>query len=244
MNKYPWVVGLNVSGDSTYDCTGSIINDRYVLTAAHCLFNPDTLERLPLSDIQVGIADHNQLSTTDDVPGVTRRVAVQEAIIFENYSSVNVDFDIALLKLQQPLDLTIREIGPICLPANDDQTYGGDVGTAVGWGMLGENEGQPAILREVDIPILQKATCESMMVAFFTITETMICAGTQEGGKDSCGGDSGGPLSVVEGDQHVMVGVTAFGDGCARPGIPGVYSRVSKYLDWISDNTQDAMYCS
>lgn len=242
-NKFPWLVGLDVIGNSSYDCAGNIINNLYVLTAAHCLFNPDTLLQIPTSDIMVGIADHDQFSTDDDVEGVTRRVVVQEVTIFSNFSVVNVDFDIALLKLQEPLDLTIREVGPICLPESDDQTYGGVQGTVVGWGTTGENENQADILREVRLPILEAATCEMMMVDFFDITETMICAGAEEGGKDACDGDSGGPLSVVEEERYVLVGLAAFGEGCARPGIPGVYSRVSKFLDWIRENTQDAMYC-
>ncbi|MPC28634.1 Vitamin K-dependent protein C [Portunus trituberculatus] len=153
----------------------------------------------------VGIGDHNQLSTDDDVEGITRQIEVEEIKIFSQFSIVNVDFDIALLKLKEPLDFTPKEIGPICLPKDDTQTYGGDQGVVVGWGITKEGEiNQPAILMEVELPILPAAVCETMMVNFFDITERMICASV-EGGKDACEGDSGGPLSVVEGEQHIVV---------------------------------------
>ncbi|XP_063887739.1 proclotting enzyme-like [Scylla paramamosain] len=244
-NKYPWIVGINVfpvTNRTLYDCVGSIINDLYVLTAAHCLFNQDTLVQLNASSVMVGIGDHNQFSTDDDVVGITRQVGVEEFKIFSQFSIVNVDFDIALLKLKEPLDFSPKEIGPICLPKDDTQTYGGDQGIVAGWGTTAEDEiNQPAILMEVELPILPAATCEMIMVNFFSITDTMICAGAERG-KDACGGDSGGPLSVVERERHVVVGVAAFGEGCARDK-PGVYSRVSKYLEWIRNNTQDANYC-
>ncbi|XP_045106678.1 trypsin-1-like [Portunus trituberculatus] len=227
-NKYPWIVGLNilpVTNRTLYDCVGSIINDLYILSAAHCLFDQDTLVQLDASSVMVGIGDHNQLSTDDDVEGITRQIEVEEIKIFSQFSIVNVDFDIALLKLKEPLDFTPKEIGPICLPKDDTQTYGGDQGVVVGWGITKEGEiNQPAILMEVELPILPAAVCETMMVNFFDITERMICASV-EGGKDACEGDSGGPLSVVEGEQHIVVGVSAFGEGCARDK-PGVYSRV------------------
>lgn len=244
-NKYPWIAGINVlpvTNRTLYDCVGSIISDQYVLTAAHCLYDQDTLELLNASSIMVGIADHDQFSTDDDVEGITRQVGVEEIKIFEQFNIFNVDFDMALLKLEEQLDFSPKEVGPICLPKDDTQTYGGEQGVVVGWGTTAEGEvNQPAILMEVELPILEADTCEMLMVNFFDITETMICAGG-EIGMDACEGDSGGPLSVVEGETHVVVGVSAFGEGCARDK-PGVYSRVSKYLEWIRDNTQDSNYC-
>ena len=242
-HKYPWMVGLKVIKDSAlYNCGGSIISHSYILTAAHCFFD-ESNQLIPTSDVMVGIADHRQSSTDDDVPGVTREVRVQEVIIFRDYNDFGVDFDIALIKLQEPLDFTAKEVGPICLPENDDQTFAGIQSTAVGWGLLVEGGNQPDVLMEVQVPILEAAACQTMYAALFDITERMICAGLEEGGKDACEGDSGGPLSVVEGGRHVLVGITSFGEGCARPEFPGVYARVSKFLNWIKENTADATFC-
>ncbi|MPC47256.1 Ovochymase-1 [Portunus trituberculatus] len=186
-NNYPWHVGIKFLGNSNYWCGGSIINDQYVLTAAHCVDDITSIEGLV-----VGVADHNMASTDEDIPDVTRLVAVQEIIVHPDYNSATIDSDIALLRLSETLDVYQGDqIRPVCLPADDSSTYAGEMATATGWGTLESGGSQSSVLQEVTMPILEPS-CPGMPSSY--ITENMLCAGLEEGGKDTCQGDSGGPL--------------------------------------------------
>jgi secreted trypsin-like serine protease len=101
-----------------------------------------------------------------------------------------------------------------------------------GWGKLIDGFSSPtSILQVVTVPVVTQTTCNSV---YGSITDSMICAG--EAYKDSCQGDSGGPLVLKQGVTNVIVGVVSFGIGCGKPGYPGVYARVTTFLDWIREN--------
>ncbi|XP_064097052.1 venom protease-like isoform X2 [Macrobrachium nipponense] len=245
-NKYPWMVGLKFSdGFNGYSCGATLINNRYALTAAHCLYDPISSKPVKAKEMQVGLADHQQLSTNDDIPGVTRLVKVDSYIVHPEYSIKGYGEDIALVKLKEPVDLTAyKEIKPACLPKDDSNTYEGYNGIVAGWGVQDYNDGSsyPDVLMEVSVPILD-TKCNGYNPSF-KITKKMMCAGYKKGGKDACSGDSGGPMVVNENGIYTLVGIVSLGEGCAEPNAPGIYTRVSKYLDWIAQNTNDASYCS
>ncbi|XP_066972648.1 venom protease-like isoform X2 [Macrobrachium rosenbergii] len=245
-NKYPWMVGLKTSdGFNGYSCGATLISNRYALTAAHCLYDPLSGKPVKAKQLQVGLADHQQLSTTDDITGVTRLVKVDSYIVHPEYSIRGYGEDIALVKLREPVDLTAnKEIKPACLPKDDSNTYQGYDGIVAGWGVQDYYDGSsyPDGLMEVSVPILDPK-CNGYNPSF-KITKKMLCAGYKKGGKDACSGDSGGPLVVNENGIYTLVGVVSLGEGCAQPNTPGIYTRVSKYLDWIAQNTNDASYCS
>lgn len=121
----------------------------------------------------------------------------------------------------------------------------GEISTVAGWGRTSEGGESSDRLLEVDLPIIGHNSCvlryrgspdpDIARLAAFIDEATMVCAGgAPEGGRDSCQGDSGGPLFVERGNRFVQAGVVSFGGGCARPDIPGIYSRVSLYSDWIA----------
>ncbi|KAK7068799.1 Plasma kallikrein, partial [Halocaridina rubra] len=229
--------------NGTYLCGGAIINRYYVVTAAHCLFNPFGIKRGP-DDLKIGVADHNQFSTKDDIKGATAKVSVRRVIIHEDFYNAGAGNDIALLKLEMPLDLaSYPQLKAVCLPRKPRTTYENATGTVYGWGTTEKNYFPQAVLRETSIPILNPE-CENKIIGGVKIKPEMLCAGLKNGGKDSCAGDSGGPLTVEENRRHTLVGITSFGVGCGLPDTPGVYTRMTAYLDWIMDKTKDSTYCN
>ncbi|XP_047491698.1 trypsin-1-like [Penaeus chinensis] len=233
-HKYPWQIGLKYKGGVGYWCGGAVINDRYILTAAHCLFDSNGNQE-SAEGLVVGVGDHLMSSTSDDV-AATELISVEKVILHSQYNKQTFDNDIALLKLSKVLTFS-TEVRPVCLPEDDSKTYAGADGIASGWGTLSSGGSQPNQLMEVTVPILDPS-CWGQ-----SVTERMLCAGYSEGGKDTCQGDSGGPLCVKESSKYVQVGIVSFGDGCAKPGSPGVYARVTEFLPWIKANTADAAFC-
>lgn len=238
--KYPWLVGLLAYDRSKYYCGGTIISSWFVLTAAHCLYRQHDGKLFSPDQIKVRVADYDQSSDWDDLKGVTRLVDVKELIPHDLYVVFRVYHDVGLIKLATELDLVSHpEVRAVCLPPNHFPTYEGANGVAYGWGVLKENDlYQPNIAQEVTLPVLGP-DCNGKKFGDVTFTSYMLCAGVEEGGRDTCIGDSGGPLTVVENKRHTIIAITSFGTGCARPGSPGVYSRITAYLSWIESKVPD-----
>lgn len=242
-NKYPWLVGLRAAKHSSkYYCGGSIISPEFVITAGHCLFNQYTGQVFLPTDITVIVGDHDQTSHVDDVKGVTRQVDVKEIIPHQLFLAYRAYHDIGLIRLATKLDLVSHsQVRAVCLPHSSVTTYEGALGTAYGWGVLKEEDKYlPDVPQEVTMPILGP-NCKDNQFGDVTFTSYMLCAGVDQGGKDTCLGDSGGPFTVKDNNNnHVLVGITSFGTGCARPGSPGVYTRVTAYLPWILSKVKDS----
>ncbi|MCA9867615.1 MAG: trypsin-like serine protease [Anaerolineae bacterium] len=230
--EWPWQVALVSKGIDPGNgqfCGGALIDERWVLTAAHCV---DTATTNSL-DIVAGIHD----LVTVDAGAV--RVALSQIIVHPGWNDSTKDNDIALLKLAQPIAERARSATalPIAYSKLPPASVGALVGvdaTVTGWGNR-SSSGQdfPARLHEVVVPIISNVDCHN---AYGNLTDNMLCAGLAQGGKDSCQGDSGGPLVVADGPNWQQAGIVSFGIGCALPGYPGVYTRVSRYLDWIASN--------
>ncbi|KXJ75125.1 hypothetical protein RP20_CCG012291 [Aedes albopictus] len=127
------------------------------------------------------------------------------------------------------------------------KTYVGTNGLATGWGTLKEDGKPSCILQEVEVPVISNDVCSSETnYTSSMITDNMMCAGyLGVGKKDSCQGDSGGPLVAERPDKrYELIGVVSWGNGCARPYYPGVYTRVTQYLDWIKENSNDGCFCN
>ncbi|XP_050311500.1 trypsin-1 isoform X2 [Anthonomus grandis grandis] len=228
VNHYPWIA--RIVYDGRFQCGASLVSESYVITAAHCV------RKLKRSKIRVILGDHD-MSTTADVPAKMR--AVSAIIRHRNFDTDTYNHDIALLKLRKKVDFS-SSIRPICLPANRDPA--GKVGTVVGWGRTSEGGSLPNVVQEVQVPILTLSQCRAMKYRAAKITTYMLCAG--KGAQDSCQGDSGGPLLVHNGDKYEIVGIVSWGVGCGRPGYPGVYTRVARYLNWLRINIEDECICS
>uniref|UniRef100_A0A2S2QSA4 Trypsin-1 n=1 Tax=Sipha flava TaxID=143950 RepID=A0A2S2QSA4_9HEMI len=215
-----------------FHCGGSLINSDYVLTAAHCV------RKLKKSRIRVVFGEHDQSITTD---GETVTRVVSSIVRHRNFDVNSYNHDVALLRLRKSVSFS-KSVRPICLPSATREPSG-KLGTVVGWGRVSEGGNLADIVQEVQVPILSLAQCRASKYRPQRITANMICAG--KGVEDSCQGDSGGPLLVNSDsdDKLEIVGIVSWGVGCGRPGYPGVYTRVTKYLDWIQKNMRDTCAC-
>lgn len=127
-------------------------------------------------------------------------------------------------------------IRPICLPSRSDQSRVGDILTVAGWGRT-ETDSSSAVKLKVEIPLADKSSCSGRFrTAGVNLGNKQLCAGGQRG-KDSCTGDSGGPLMKVRRGsvQWYIEGVVSFGAICGTEGWPGIYTKVSEYVDWINN---------
>lgn len=240
-HKYPWMVGVLVPKQlQYYICGGTVINALYVLTAAHCLYDGYTGQKLKPEDVMVGLSDHDQ-SGVDDTE--TLLVPVSQLITHELYNDSETYFDVGLIRLKDPMEFHAL-LRPACLPTDAAETYEGRTGYVYGWGVTNISDYEMSdTLRETQLSILGP-DCDGKTVGDVKPTADMLCAGTKKGGKDTCLGDSGGPLTVREKKRHFLVGITSFGDSCGDADRPGVYTRVTSYLEWIMENTADASYCN
>ncbi|KAF1379071.1 hypothetical protein PFLUV_G00172230 [Perca fluviatilis] len=222
--SWPWQVSLH--NRNGHFCGGSLINSQWVLCAAHCFSSTST------SDLTVYLGRQTQQSV--NLNEVSR--SLSQIIINPNYNPDTHDNDVSLLLLSSPVNFT-NFISPVCL-APDGSTYPDrTVCWVTGWGTISSSGTPlpfPQNLQEVSVPLVSNTQCNA---AYGIITSNMICAGLTAGGKDSCQGDSGGPLVTKVGSTWVQIGIVSFGDGCAQPGFPGVYARVSQYTSWINGIT-------
>ncbi|XP_066497915.1 prostasin-like [Hoplias malabaricus] len=219
--SWPWQVSLQING--FHFCGGSLINSDWVLTAAHCF------ESFTASQVTVFLGEQSLGIPTSNV--VSR--SVTRVIINPSYSSVTNDNDIALLQLNSSVTFT-PFIRPVCLAATGSTFFNGTLTWVTGWGDtdFGVSLPAPMTLQEVQVPVIGNRKC-NCLYEVGAITNNMLCAGLLAGGKDSCQGDSGGPLVSKQGGIWVQAGIVSFGEGCALPNFPGVYTRVSEYENWI-----------
>ncbi|CAG9573374.1 unnamed protein product [Danaus chrysippus] len=232
--EWPWQVLVREStwlGLFTKNkCGGVLITSRFVTTAAHC--QPGFLASL------VAVFGENDISS-DHEPRRPVTKNVRRVIVHRQYDAATFENDLALLELDSPVQFA-PHIVPICMPP-DDADYTGRVATVTGWGRLRYGGGVPAVLQEVQVPVIENNACQEM---FHTaghakkILNSFICAGYANGQKDSCEGDSGGPLVLQRDDgRWQLVGTVSHGIKCAAPYLPGVYMRTTYYKPWLRSIT-------
>lgn len=242
--EFPFQVRLNIrSRRGSGICGGVILNERYILTAAHCMTacvsQYLTTATIETTGVHATIGDHSIKSNDGEV-----EIDIEKIIPHERYDACNFyanDHDIALIKTATPIEyrFTSDGYGSInrpCMPLGKELIYKeGESVIVSGWGVTRENSGSLSnILRYVQVPIVNISKCQETYGN--RVTNDHVCAGYQSGGRDSCQGDSGGPLVRVVENKYELVGIVSFGYGCGQPSAPGVYTRVASYVDWIQSN--------
>ncbi|XP_044152718.1 trypsin-like [Bufo gargarizans] len=204
----PYQVSLNIG---YHFCGGALISSLWVVSAAHCY----------QKHIQVRLGEHN----IKVFEGPEQFIASSQVIPHPHYDPSVLDNDIMLIRLRKPVRLN-SQVQFVSLPTHCDLP--GTQCLVSGWGnTLSNGENYPDVVHCLNAPILSDWLCHDAYPG--QITSNMFCLGYLEGGKDACQGDSGGPV-VCNGQ---LQGVVSWGDGCAVPGYPGVYTKVCNYVSWI-----------
>ncbi|XP_060726855.1 trypsin-like [Tachysurus vachellii] len=212
-HSQPWQIYLTYDDGERW-CGASLINNRWAVSAAHCY--------LPAHRLALHLGEHNVF--TDE--GTEQRIWAEKAIPHPDYNDRTYDNDFMLIKLSQPAVFN-QYVNPI--PLASSCAVAGEECLVSGWGnQINTGVIYASVLQCLNVPVLSHSKCVGAYGS--RITNNMFCAGYLEGGKDSCQGDSGGPV-VCSGE---LKGVVSWGDGCALPGLPGVYAEVCRYIDWVN----------
>ncbi|CAF0863890.1 unnamed protein product [Rotaria sordida] len=224
INTWGWIVSLSIN--QAWMCGGTILSSSWILTAAHCVEDVQNPSLVLIS------------AATNQLFGWEQSRSASTVIIHPQYNGSMFENDIALIKVSPPFNMTDLSISKICLPISTTEDYPPISSTlvAIGWGDLTEHGIISETLQQVT---LQRIRYENFACYRLVRNATMqFCASDPNGGKDTCSGDSGGPLMMFTSSQQwAIVGITSYGYGCAHANFAGVYTRVVYYLDWIRSMT-------
>ncbi|XP_042880141.1 serine protease filzig-like [Penaeus japonicus] len=230
INEFPWQVALVYR--NKFFCGGSLISDRHILTAAHCVFGSFSAG---IDRLRVSLGDHD-LSTKNESNHIVGKVKhIHWNLHYNPHSTIH---DIALMELEEPVTFRYG-ISAVKLPSDLDDLYEGENATVSGWGRYSVRlKATSPVLKSFTGPLMNISKCVEAWNKFPGISARSpnhVCLDVTMG--TPCHGDSGGPLVMCSGTQCTQIGVVSFGfPMCTNVGLPAVFTRVSHYKSWIDMN--------
>ncbi|KAL3288181.1 hypothetical protein HHI36_002631 [Cryptolaemus montrouzieri] len=238
IGAYPWVARIGfknvLTGEVKFPCAGSIINNRVILTAAHCALAK--ADNYKLFSVRIGeYSTNTEIDCGPEFCGLpVQDVTLSHVVVHPGYDKQTFKDNVALIVLRNSINYTVTA-QPICLPESWSVTNNN--GVLVGWGKSAGQTEAPAQQQVLHLPIISINRCYTVYGKTLPVTDDQLCAGG-EFGKDACSGFGGAPLLVQHGEIFYQVGILSFGsDQCGAGGVPSVYTNVKKYVDWIKENT-------
>ncbi|GJQ81839.1 hypothetical protein Trydic_g9868 [Trypoxylus dichotomus] len=236
LGDFPYIASLHIKGvepgqTKWGECSGSLISETFVVTAAHCVVRVDNKE-----PVMVRLGKIDLEGDADNTP--SQNIPVKEVIVHPEYQHVGTLNDIALLKLATPAVFT-EYVKPVCLNTDEDIQSGLIV---AGWGIINTTTEETS--RFLQMAYVSPYDLNKCNETYFDssksrkILPTQLCAlSLNETRQDACQGDSGGPIQIGNRQSNdktpfILVGITSFGRSCATP-TPSVYTRISEFVGWI-----------
>ncbi|NP_001121086.1 coagulation factor X precursor [Ornithorhynchus anatinus] len=217
----PWQALLVNDENGQGFCGGTILNEYYILSAAHCMHQAKRFK------VRVGERDTEKKDSSEMAH------EVEKVIVHSKFVKKTYDFDIAVIKLKTPITFRMN-VSPACLPEKDwaeDILMNQKAGVVSGFGRVHEKGRPSTVLKMLEVPYVERTTCKQS--SSFDITPNMFCAGYDSRPEDACQGDSGGPHVTKYKDTYFVTGIVSWGEGCAQNGKFGVYTKAATFLSWI-----------
>ncbi|KAM4609950.1 transmembrane protease serine 12 [Polymixia lowei] len=227
VGAWPWQVSIHMQ--SRHYCGGTILNSVWVLTAAHCFhrYPKNTIKHFHV------VAGLNVLSKPEEH---SQSRSIHELKMHDDFNAATFNNDVALVRLSSPLHFS-DHVQPACTIDNvtHELALNFSLCFITGWGSTHYKGKGVDRLQKAEVEIIDRRTCNLIDWFAGSITDNMICAGSETGAVDACQGDSGGPLQCYSEDEEsfYVAGVTSFGDECGSPQRPGVYARTSRFGVWL-----------
>lgn len=249
VGEYPWTALIHYrdpTEELSFSCAGTLMNERYVLTAAHCV--REFPEDWKIVGVRLGEYD---VKTDQDCEGegpykicadLHQDFSVEKIIVHEDYNATKVSSwnDIALIRLAQ--DVVYSEyIHPVCLPIGGEERHRNNTNQRaieVGWSKTLEGSLSDKRLKTL-VTIKDRSVCDKVYkVHGIKLRDTQLCV-SRENDDNDCYAIAGSPLMQTVGRTHFLYGIASFGPtSCALKNVPDVFTNVAKFVDWIESKIE------